>query len=119
MYRVSSLAWVVKPESLIMSMRLVVTHRLWSIIGDSGFVVSSVGPLALAPLSFHALTGNLGSRPLFIPCPNGTDHQSPDRWQSPPNRAAPADHCQDRRRPAVHRGTDQSHSGIGAAQSRR
>src|SRR5215813_2023395 len=46
-----------------MSMLLVVTHRLWSIIGDSGSVVSSVGPSALALLSFHALTGNLGSRP--------------------------------------------------------
>ena len=42
-----------------MSMLLVVTHRLWSIIGDSGSVVSSVGPLALALLSFQALTGNL------------------------------------------------------------
>src|SRR5215470_7871616 len=47
-----------------MSLLLVVTHRLWSIIGDSGSVVSSVGPLALALLSFHALTGNLGSRPV-------------------------------------------------------
>src|SRR5215471_17796182 len=63
MYRASSLSWLVKPESLIMSMLLVVTHRLWSIIGDSGSFVSPVGPLALAPLSFHALTGNLGSRP--------------------------------------------------------
>jgi hypothetical protein len=63
MYRASSLSWLVKPESLVMSMLLVVTHRLWSIIGDSDSVVSSVGPSALAPLAFHALTGNLGSRP--------------------------------------------------------
>jgi uncharacterized Zn-binding protein involved in type VI secretion len=46
-----------------MSMLLVVTHRLWSIIGDSGAVVSSVRPSALVPFSLHVLTGNLGSRP--------------------------------------------------------
>jgi hypothetical protein len=43
-----------------------VTHRLWSIISDSGSVVSSVRPAALALLSFHVLTGNLGSRPLQL-----------------------------------------------------
>src|SRR5215467_10609588 len=36
---------------------------LWSIIGDAGLFVSSVGPLAPAPLSFRILTGNMGSRP--------------------------------------------------------
>src|SRR5215471_16533456 len=36
-----------------MSMLLVVTLRLWSIIGDSGSVVSSVGPLALVLVAAH------------------------------------------------------------------
>lgn len=59
MYRASSLSWLVKPALRVMPMLLVVTHRLWSIIGDSDSVVSSVGASVLAPLSFHALTGNL------------------------------------------------------------
>jgi hypothetical protein len=52
-----------------MSMLLFVTHRLSSIIGDAGSVVSSVGPSALAPLSFHMLTGNVGSRPPALTLP--------------------------------------------------
>ena len=36
---------------------------LWSIIGDAGLFVSSVVPSAQVPLSFHILTGNMGSRP--------------------------------------------------------
>jgi hypothetical protein len=44
-------------------MLLFVIHHLWSIIGDSGFVVSSIVPSAVALLSFHMSTGKLGSRP--------------------------------------------------------
>jgi hypothetical protein len=40
-----------------MSMLLFVESLLWSIIGDAGFVVSSVVPSAQALLSFHLLTG--------------------------------------------------------------
>lgn len=36
---------------------------LWSIIGDSGFVVSSVVPSTQALLSFHILTGKMETRP--------------------------------------------------------
>ena len=36
---------------------------LWSIIGDAGLFVSSVVRSAQVPLSFHILTGNMGSRP--------------------------------------------------------
>src|SRR5262249_29582987 len=59
-------SWLVKPDSLIMSMLLRVESLLWSIIGDAGFVVSSVAPSAQALLSFHLLTGKLGSRPTVI-----------------------------------------------------
>ncbi len=45
-------------------MLLFVESMLWSIIGDSGFVVSSVVPSAQALLSFHILTGKMGTRPL-------------------------------------------------------
>jgi hypothetical protein len=38
-------------------------HYLWSIIDDSGFVVSSILPSAVTLLSFHRSTGKLGSRP--------------------------------------------------------
>jgi len=37
-----SVSWQIKPESLVMSMLLFVSGDLWSIIGDSGFVVSAV-----------------------------------------------------------------------------
>jgi len=47
-----------------MSMLLFVESMLWSIIGESGFVVSSVVPSAQALLSLHMPTGKLGSRPL-------------------------------------------------------
>jgi len=40
-------------------MLLFVLHELWSIIDDSGSVVSSVVPSHLALLSFHMLAGNL------------------------------------------------------------
>src|SRR5262245_44963994 len=46
-----------------MSMLLVVESLLWSIIGDSGFVISSVVPSAQALFSFHLLTGKMGTRP--------------------------------------------------------
>jgi len=52
-----------------MSMLLCVESLLWSIIDDAGFVVSSVASSAQALLSFHLLTGKLGSRP-YIPKPN-------------------------------------------------
>jgi hypothetical protein len=45
-------------------MLLFVIHHLWSIIGDSGLVVSSILPSAVALLSFHTSTGKLGLRPL-------------------------------------------------------
>src|SRR5262249_40816363 len=41
------------------SMLLFVLHALWSIIDDSGSVVSSVVSSHPAPLSFHMLAGNL------------------------------------------------------------
>jgi putative acetyltransferase len=46
-----------------MSILLFVTHSLWSIIDDSGFVVSSVMPSVLSPLSLQQLTGKMGTRP--------------------------------------------------------
>src|SRR2546428_10213140 len=55
----SSVSWLVKPESLVISMLLFVLHELWSIIDDSGSVVSSVVPSHPALLSFHMLAGNL------------------------------------------------------------
>src|SRR6266568_2856840 len=48
-----------------MSMLLFVTHRLWSIFGDSGSVVSSVVSSDPALLSFHMLTGNLDRAPSY------------------------------------------------------
>lgn len=44
-------------------MLLFVESMLWSIIGEAGFVVSSVVPSAQALLSFHMPTGKLGLRP--------------------------------------------------------
>src|SRR5439155_25757121 len=46
-----------------MSRLLFVESMLWSIIGDSGFVVSSVVPSTQALLSFHILTGKMETRP--------------------------------------------------------
>src|SRR6266446_7002356 len=48
-----------------MSILLFVTHSLWSIIDDSGFVVSSIMPSVLSPLSFQQLTGKMGTRPML------------------------------------------------------
>ena len=48
-----------------MAMLLFVESLLWSIIGDSGFVVSSVVPSAQALLSLHLLTGKMGTRLFF------------------------------------------------------
>ena len=62
----SSLSWLVKPDSLVMSMLLFVESMLWSIIGEAGFVVSSVVPSAQALLSFHMPTGKLGLRPVAV-----------------------------------------------------
>src|SRR5262245_51864957 len=59
MWLASSLSWLRKPESLVMSMLLVMLHCLWSIIDDSGAVVSSVVSLPPALLSFHMLARNL------------------------------------------------------------
>jgi hypothetical protein len=47
-----------------MSMLLFVSGDLWSIIGDSGFVVSALVSSALASFSFHLLTGKMGTLPL-------------------------------------------------------
>jgi hypothetical protein len=46
-----------------MSMLLFLQCDLWSIIGDSGFVVSSLVSSASAFFSFHLLTGKMGTRP--------------------------------------------------------
>src|SRR5215510_969571 len=46
-----------------------VIHHLWSIIGDTGGVVSFILPSALALLSFHMSTGKLGSRPSVVIIP--------------------------------------------------
>jgi len=45
-------------------MLLFVLHELWSIIDDSGSVVSSVVPSHPALLSFHMLAGNLDRAPV-------------------------------------------------------
>src|SRR6266446_2800436 len=47
-----------------MAMLLFVQSLLWRIIGDSGFVVSSVVPSAQALLSFHLLTGKREHAPV-------------------------------------------------------
>src|SRR6266849_2052021 len=49
-----------------MSMLLFVLHELWSIIDDSGFVVSSVVSSHPALLSFHMLAGNLDRARLTV-----------------------------------------------------
>jgi hypothetical protein len=46
-----------------MLMPLFLQYALWSIIGDSGFVVSSLGSSASTFFSFHLLTGKMGTRP--------------------------------------------------------
>jgi hypothetical protein len=46
-----------------MSMLLFLQCDLWNIIGDSGFVVSSLVSSASASFSFHLLTGKMGTRP--------------------------------------------------------
>ena len=45
-------------------MLLLVLHALWSIIDDSGFVVSPVMSSASASFSFQVLTGKMGTCPL-------------------------------------------------------
>jgi hypothetical protein len=47
-----------------MAMLLFVESMLWSIIGDVGFVVSSVVLATQALLSFHILTGKMETRPV-------------------------------------------------------
>jgi hypothetical protein len=47
-----------------MAMLLFLHCDLWSIIGDVGFVVSSLVSSASAFFSFHLLTGKMGTRPL-------------------------------------------------------
>src|SRR5438128_515182 len=44
-------------------MLLLILHELWSIIDDSGFVVSSVVSSHPALLAFHMLAGNLDRAP--------------------------------------------------------
>src|SRR5216683_5348843 len=46
-----------------MAMLLFVESMFWSIIGDVGFVVSSVVLATQALLSFHILTGKMETRP--------------------------------------------------------
>jgi hypothetical protein len=55
-----------------MLMLLFATHQLSSIIGDTGFIVSSVLLSAVTLLSSHMSTGNMGTRPLH----EGPDHLS-------------------------------------------
>src|SRR5262249_360080 len=47
-----------------MAMLLFLHCDLWSIIGDAGFVVSSLVSSASAFFSFHLLTGKMGTRPI-------------------------------------------------------
>src|SRR5262245_29980553 len=47
-----------------MSMLLFLQCDLWSIIGDAGFVVSSLVSSASAFFSFRLLTGKMGTRPV-------------------------------------------------------
>jgi len=49
-----------------MLMPLFLQCDLWSIIGDSGFVVSSLVSSASAFFSFHLLTGKMGTRPSIV-----------------------------------------------------
>ena len=55
-----------KLVSLVMAMLLFLYCDLWSIIGDAGFVVSSLVSSASAFFSFHLLTGKMGTRPCNI-----------------------------------------------------
>src|SRR5215475_7558696 len=82
----SSLSWLVKPDSLGMSMLLFVESMLWSIISESDFVVSSVVRSAQALLSFHMPAGKLGSRPT-----GGGGPAAGDRAASPCHHGATAD----------------------------
>src|SRR5262244_3463674 len=52
-----------------MAMLLFLHCDLWSIIGDAGFVVSSLVSSASAFFSFRLLTGKMGTRPLILHCP--------------------------------------------------
>ena len=56
---------------------------LWSIIGDSGFVVSSLVSSASAFFSFHLLTGKMGTRP-------PPDHYASITIRAPRSRAYPS-----------------------------
>jgi hypothetical protein len=53
----------VAKSTTLESNKSLVQYALWSIIGDSGFVVSAVVSSALASFSFHLLTGKMGTRP--------------------------------------------------------
>jgi hypothetical protein len=64
-----------------MSMLLFLQYALWSIIGDSGFVVSSLVSSASAFLPFHLLTGKMGTRPGFAFFPKG-QRQTITNWQT-------------------------------------
>jgi hypothetical protein len=48
-----------------MSMLLFLPCDPWSIIGDSGCIVSSLVSSASAFFSFHLLTGKMGPRPFY------------------------------------------------------
>src|SRR6266478_6575852 len=67
-----------------MSMLLFMLHGLWSIIDDSGSVVSSVVSSHPALLSFHMLAGNLDRARSPHPAAGGTT-----RPAAPAARAAP------------------------------
>ena len=62
----SSVSWLLRPESLVRSRLLFLQCDLWSIIGDSGLVVSSLVSSASTSFSFHLLTGKMGTRPMIL-----------------------------------------------------
>ena len=49
---------------------------LWSIIGDSGFAVSSLVTSESAFFSFHLLTGKMGTRPASLQTAMGQLHET-------------------------------------------
>jgi putative transposase len=63
-----------------MAMLLFLQCDLWSIIGDGGFVVSSLVSSALAFFPFHLLTGKMGTRPLMAERGVDVDHSTINRW---------------------------------------
>src|SRR5262249_55899326 len=64
MWRAELLSWLIKTESLVMSMLLVILHKLWSIIDDLGAVFRSVVFSHPALVSCHQLAGNFDRAPI-------------------------------------------------------